>query len=188
MDICTNSDHNAVVAKIELDHLITSYSMAAIRKENIKRTVIMYDKATEEDWDSYKQNLDKQLEKRISIQDLERFSQSKEDTRNEENINKWWDAISNSIITIAYKYLPKKKISNTASNKRKKTKEVQLGKTLTQLGRWINIGRKNIKLGYLEDYIEDLNKEIIFINQQHGIYIDLAQESWSCELIKDLKG
>ena len=48
----------------------------------------MYDKAMEEDWDNYKQNLDKQLEKRISIQDLERFSQSKEDTRNEENINK----------------------------------------------------------------------------------------------------
>ena len=88
MDICTNSDHNAVVAKIELDHLITLYSMAAIRKENIKRTVIMYNKATDKDWDSYKQNLDKQLEKRISIQDLERFSQSKKDTRNEENINK----------------------------------------------------------------------------------------------------
>ena len=88
MDICTNSDHNAVVAKIELDHLITPYSAAKIRKENMKRTVIMYDKATKEDWDNYRQNLDKQLEKKISIQGLERFSQLEEDTRSEKNINK----------------------------------------------------------------------------------------------------
>ena len=89
MDICTNSDYHAVVAKIELDHLITSYSAAAIRRGNFKRTVIMYDKATKEDWDNYRQNLDKQLEEKIFIQDLVRFSQVNEDVRNKEDINKW---------------------------------------------------------------------------------------------------
>jgi len=43
-------------------------------------------------------------------------------------------------------------------------------------------------LGLLKDNITDLNKEIIFINKKHEIYIDLAQEEWSVELIEDLSG
>jgi hypothetical protein len=43
-------------------------------------------------------------------------------------------------------------------------------------------------LGLLKDNIADLNKEIIFINKKHEIYIDLAQEEWSEELIEDLSG
>ena len=91
------------------------------------------------------------------------------------------------MIEAARKNIPKKKIANSAATKQKNTKEVLLGKTLTQLGRWICVGRKNIQLGLVNDFIKELNEEIRYINQLHGTYIDLAQ-TWSQELIDDLKG
>ena len=78
-------------------------------------------------------------------------------------------------------------MANTVMTKRKNTKEVHLGKTLMQLGRWITIGRKNIQLGLTNDFVAELNEEIRYINQQHKTYIDLA-ESWTRKLIDDLKG
>ena len=127
------------------------------------------------------------LKKKISIQDLQRFSQTREAAGTVDRLDGWWDIISNCMIEAARKNIPKKKIANSAVTKRKRTKEVHLGKTLTQLGRWICIGKKNIQLGFTEAYIKELNEEIIYINQQHGTYIDLAY-SWTQELIEDLKG
>ena len=49
MDTCTNSDHKAVTAKIDLSHLIIPYSAAEIKRKNYKRTVFLYNKASEED-------------------------------------------------------------------------------------------------------------------------------------------
>ena len=187
MDLCTNSDHKAVIAKMDLSYLITPYSAAEIKKENFKRTVFLYDKASKEDWENYRQELDTFLERKISIQDLQRFSRTNEGTRNNDRINEWWDVISNSIVEVARKHIPKKKVSNTLTGKKKIAKESRLSKTLTQLGRWISIGKINIKLDFIEDNIEELNEEIKYINEQHETYIDLAQ-SWSQELIEDLKG
>src|ERR1043165_10272622 len=79
-------------------------------------------------------------------------------------IDQWWDIICNAIQTAARRRLPKKKILNTAKNKRKKTKETKLSKVLTQLGRWISIGRINIKIGLVKENIEELNLELQYIN------------------------
>ena len=127
------------------------------------------------------------LKKKISIQDLQRFATTREEAELVDRIDLWWDIISNSIIEAARKSIPKKKIANSAATKNKRTKEVHLGKTLTQLGRWIVIGRKNIQLGLTDDYIDLLNDEIRYINSQHRTYIDLAQ-NWTQELVDDLKG
>ena len=70
MDVCTSSDHDAVLAKIELGHLIRPYSAAEIRKEKQERTVFLYNEARKENWESYRKDLEKMLEKKISIQDL----------------------------------------------------------------------------------------------------------------------
>ena len=72
------------------------------------------------------------------------------------------------------------------TNKRKH-RETRLGKTLTQLGRWIKIGKLNLSLGFLKDNIEDLNEEIKYINDQHSVYIEEVQEMWTQEVIEDLK-
>ena len=49
MDICTNSDHNVVIAKIDLRHLITTWGLAELKRSDQQRTIYLYDKATKED-------------------------------------------------------------------------------------------------------------------------------------------
>ncbi|CAG8803314.1 15780_t:CDS:1, partial [Gigaspora rosea] len=83
------------------------------------------------------------------------------------------DLISNAILTAARKCLLKRKVSNTIGNK--KRKEVNLSKTLMQLGRWFSIEKTNLRLNLLEENIEELNIEIDYINQWHGTYIEKAQ-------------
>ena len=45
MDVCTGSDHNAVLAKMELGYLVRPYSAAEIRKKKHERTVFLYNEA-----------------------------------------------------------------------------------------------------------------------------------------------
>ena len=51
--------------------------------------MFLYDKASEEDWENYRQELDILLERKISIQDLQRFSRTNEGTRKNDHINEW---------------------------------------------------------------------------------------------------
>jgi hypothetical protein len=96
--------------------------------------------------------------------------------------------LCNRIQSAAKKKLPKKRILNTLENKKKKAKEAKLSKILTQLGRWISIGKINIRVGLTKDNIKELNEELHYINYQQKTYIDTTQSEWSQELIEDLKG
>jgi uncharacterized protein YqgV (UPF0045/DUF77 family) len=157
MDICTNSDHDVVLAKLDLKHLIATWGLAELKKLGQQRTIYLYDKATKEDWENYKTELDQQLKKKINIQDLKNMSYNLSNTSMSTNIenrlDNWWDIISNGIQAAARKSLPKKKVLNTVENRKKQTRKAKLTKVLTQLGRWIRIGRINIRLGFLKDNI-----------------------------------
>ena len=109
-------------------------------------------------------------------------------TNIENKLDNWWDTICNGIQSAARKSLSKKKVLNTLENKKRQTKKAKLTKVLTQLGRWIRIGRINIRLGFLNDNIQELNEEIEYINQHQKTYIELASKGWTKELIEDLKG
>ena len=75
-----------------------------------------------------------------------------------QDLDEMWEIISRSILEAARKTLPKKKILNTTANKRNnKSKKSELTKTLVQLGRWITLERKNIKLDLILENIEDFN-------------------------------
>ncbi|CAG8672809.1 156_t:CDS:1, partial [Paraglomus occultum] len=143
MDICTNSDHNVVLAKLDLKHLIATWSSADLKRLGQQRTIYLYDKATKEDWENYKAELDQQLKKKINIQDLKNVSYNLNNasvpTNTKNRLDNWWNIICNGIQSAARKSLPKKKILNTVANKKKQTKKTKLTKVLTQLGRWIRI-------------------------------------------------
>ena len=164
MDIWTNSDHGAMVARINLDHLIATYGKAKVKKENHQRTVLLYDKATKEDWDNYRNELEAQLKKKISLLELQQTSERGILDEKDKRLDRWWDIISNAIWLAARKTLPKKRVLNTVENKKKRARESKLGKTLTQLGRWISLERKNIEIGFLKENIRELNDEIEYIN------------------------
>ena len=187
MDTCTNSDHKAVIARLELNYFIAPYSAARIKKSNHKRTIFLYDKATKENWDNYREELEKQICGKVNVQGNIYNTRSGKSQTEKNQLDIWWEQISNGILAAARKTLPKRKVDNTMTNKRKH-RETRLGKTLTQLGRWIKIGKLNLSLGFLKDNIEDLNEEIKYINDQHGVYIEEVQEMWTQEVIEDLKG
>ena len=48
MNTKTGSDHRLVAAEIILDYLDFKYRSAQIRRKEIKRTIFLYDKVTEE--------------------------------------------------------------------------------------------------------------------------------------------
>ena len=57
MSIETGSDHGLVIADILLDHLDFRDSLAQIKRKGVKRTIFLYDKATKENWNDYKNKL-----------------------------------------------------------------------------------------------------------------------------------
>ena len=70
MDICTNSDHSAVVAKVRLNHLLSNYSLAELKIKKVTRTIFLYEEATKEDWDKYRGKLDRALRETKQIKKL----------------------------------------------------------------------------------------------------------------------
>ena len=186
MDVYTNSDHEAMIARIDLKHLSASQSAAACKRSKQTRTVFLCDKASEENWENYRKQIDSLLKKSTSIAKMLRKTQQQREESPE--LDELWDDISKAILAAARCNLPKKKVCNTVQNKKKNAKESRLSYSIMQLGRWINIGRKNIKLGLISENILDLVTEIEYINQQHKTNINKAITTWSYDLIDDLKG
>jgi plasmid stabilization system protein ParE len=113
----------------------------------------------------------------------------KYEDKSEEDLDEIWKIISRSILETARKSLSKKKILNTAANKRNnRRRKSELTKSLSQLGRWISLGRKNVKLGLISENINEFNNTARYINEQHKTNIEIISEVWTEEIITDLRG
>jgi exonuclease III len=188
MSSYTNSDHGAAVARIELNHLVALHKVSKLKKFEQCRTVFLYEKASKEDWEKYREELNKMFKNKNLMQRTEKGDMEYAD-RSVQKLDEIWEIISRSILEAARKALPKKKILNTIANKRNnKSKKSELTKTLAQLGRWIALGKKNIKLGLILENIEDFNNTAEYINVQHGINIETITKAWTEEIITDLQG
>jgi hypothetical protein len=125
MDIFTGSDHGAVLAKMELGHLISLVSYAELKRENFNRSVFLYDEATKEDWDNYRAEVERILKNKENlIQNLSDPSLTSEE-ESQKLLDEAWDLISKSILAAAQKMLPKKKIPTILATKLKRRKEIQ---------------------------------------------------------------
>ena len=90
-------------------------SKAEIKRKRQSRTVYLYDQAKEENWEKYTQELQKRLEAKEVLKNIQR--------KEVKNINSIWDILEEAIITAASKHLPKKKIYNTLTNRRNNSKK-----------------------------------------------------------------
>ena len=84
MIIETGSDHRLVTADVLLDHLDFRDSLVQIKRKGVKRTIFLYDKATEENWNDYKNKLQHLLKKRL---DKKLWLKKLLENNNEESIN-----------------------------------------------------------------------------------------------------
>src|SRR5207253_8439271 len=80
----TGSDHSLVAVELLLDHLEFKDSLAQSKKKGVKRTIFLYDKATEENWYNYKNKLQHLLKKKL---DKKLWSKELLENNNEESIN-----------------------------------------------------------------------------------------------------
>ncbi|CAG8792665.1 9049_t:CDS:2, partial [Gigaspora margarita] len=117
--------------------------------------------------EEYKGKLDAALDSRIKNQGAEFIMEKKREDIDKIDLNEWWNIISESILEAARKCSLKRKVTNTINNKKRKGKEAQLGRTLTQLGSWIKKGKEMINQGLWEEDIIKLNKDINKINEQY---------------------
>ena len=66
MDLDTGSDHKLVVARLILDYMQIKDSLSQVKRKGEKRTIFEYDKATKENWDSYRSKLYLLLKRRVN--------------------------------------------------------------------------------------------------------------------------
>ncbi|CAG8743609.1 22132_t:CDS:1, partial [Gigaspora rosea] len=67
MACCTERDYNAPVVEIRLEHLISNYSKAIVKKKGYTRLVFLYNKVKQEDWENYRKELHKRVVREESI-------------------------------------------------------------------------------------------------------------------------
>jgi hypothetical protein len=89
MDICTHSDHKAVTAKLVLDYWVVPSSAAKVRRSGQKRTVFLYDKATKDDWDDYRAELERRICGKVNIAEMNNSSRSDRNREEERVMNNW---------------------------------------------------------------------------------------------------
>jgi len=138
-DCITGSDHEFVLAEIELSEFLKINTAARNRKKKYVRKVYEYGKARREDWESFRTDLQQTIEKKPSIKYLEGREASHD---GKQLINKVWDAISDSIIYAANKNIPYKKISNTVASKSAKKLRSQLHQEVIEISKLVRILRK----------------------------------------------
>jgi hypothetical protein len=188
MSNCTNSDHSAAVARLELNHITAWHKVSKLKKLEQYRTIFLYEEAAKEDWEKYREELDRMLKNKNLAQRMEK-SRWEYTEKSKEDLDEIWEVLSKSILEAARKSLPKKKVLNTTKNKRNnKARKSELTKALSQLGRWISLGKKNIKLGLISENIEDFNIIVEYINKQHKTSMEKITEIWTEEIISDVRG
>jgi hypothetical protein len=119
----TESDHKIVTAEIWIRHMTAKNSKAEVKRKGQSRTIYLYDKTKEEEWESYAQEIQKRLEIKETLRNIQKEEQ--EEKEKIRKINKIWDIIEEAIITAANKHIPKKKIYNTMINRRHSQRDQQ---------------------------------------------------------------
>ena len=170
MDLCTGSDHHLVWADLFTKPLLGT-RLQNIQKETIlsTRKIYLYDKASTEDWNKYKNLIEKYIQEEKN-KETKRKKPLTPDTA-ETKINSQWEKLTRWIHTAASKSLPFKKIKNTLEEKQKLVtwnprykwiKELRkLGRRATQnLMSNINPMEK-LEINNLIDRINNLNETII---------------------------
>ncbi|CAG8819080.1 6663_t:CDS:2, partial [Gigaspora rosea] len=175
-DCITGSDHEFILAEIELSEFLKVNTAARNRKKKYMRKVYEYGKARREDWESFRSDLQQTIEKKPSIKYLEGQEVSHD---SKQLINKVWDAISDSIRYAANKNISYKKISNTVASKSAKKLRLQLHqeRDVQEKINW-TIQEINERLGTLIPHVESIVKD------EH---VEEAVDAWCAKIVKEQK-
>jgi len=182
----TESDHKIVTAEIWIRHMIAESSKAKVKRKTQSRTIYLYDKAKEENWESYAQELQKRLEIKETLRNIRRGEQ--EEKGKIQKINEIWDVIEEAIITAANKHIPKKKVFNTIANRRHSQKGQQQEKIIVELQRLVKHAKTKRGQKVTEADKSELNRNLKMLSKKIGARLPKIQRQWSDAWIEDIKG
>jgi hypothetical protein len=182
----TESDHKIVKAEIWIKHVIARKSEAEVKRKKQSRTLYLYDQAKTEDWENYAQELQKQLEFKETLKNIQEEKQDKEGRVNK--INNIWDVIEEAIITAASKHIPKKKIYNTVRNRKRSQKEQQLEENIVKIQRLIKYAKTKKDQEVIKEEGSKVNEQLKELGKEIGAKLPKLQRQWSNAWIEDMKG
>jgi len=182
----SESDHKIVTAEIWIRHMIAKSSKAEVKRKTQSRTIYLYDKAKEENWERYAQELQKRLEIKETLRNIRRGEQ--EEKEKIQKINKIWDVIEEAIITAANKHIPKKKVFNTIVNRRHSQKGQQQEKIIVELQRLVKHAKTKRGQKVTEADKSELNRNLKMLSKKIGARLPKIQRQWSDAWIEDIKG
>jgi exonuclease III len=185
MDLVTGSDHNLIWGEMRtfsfLDYSIPNRSKANIEKIPVRR-IYLYEEASEENWENYKNSVDNLLKENNKAYETEKADALRNLTRKEAFINNEWDRILNAINRAAAKHIPSKLSKRTREEKNKqapRNPKYQDVKTLKRIAKRIRDRHHNS-----EDEIDIFlwNCQIQEINMRHEVQVQeidlLSNEEW----------
>jgi hypothetical protein len=182
----TKSDHKIVIAEIWIKHMTATKSKAEIKKRRQSRTVYLYDQTKQEDWENYAQELKKRLEIKEVLKNIRKEEQNEKSKA--ERINNIWDIIEEAIITAANKHIPKKKVFNTVTNKRRSQKEWQQEENIIKLQKIIKYAKTKKAQAVTEEERNEINEQLKILGKEIGAKLPKLQRQWSNAWIEDIKG
>ena len=187
MSTCTESDHNSIDMLLDLSSFISKASSASAKRKSQKRTIFLYDEASEDDWENYRAELDKMLKnKETAFQKLSLATRNKKPVL--DNLNECWSVLERSIIEAANKAIPKKKLPNVEHIKRQEVRRSRLHKVVVTLSRWLRKAKRKINIMLDSEEKESFNREIRKINKKFQVDIQEVKDKWSENSLEDLKG
>jgi hypothetical protein len=161
-------------------------SKAEVKRKGQSRTIYLYDKTKEEEWESYAQEIQKRLEIKETLRNIQKEEQ--EEKEKIRKINEIWDIIEEAIITAANKHIPKKKIYNTMINRRHSQKDQQQGKIIVELQRLVKYAKTKRGQKVTEADKSEVNGNLKMLGKKVGARLPKIQRQWSDAWIEDIKG
>ena len=181
----TESDHKIIKTEVWIKHITAKNSKAEVKRKRQSRTIYLYDQAKEEDWERYTQELQKRLEDKDVLKNIQKKEQDIEKEVNK--INNIWNIIEEAIITAASKHLPKKKIYNTVTNRRSSQKSCHQEKNIVKLQRLIKYAKTREGQEVTKEERLEINEKIRVLGEKEGARLPKIHRQWSSSWIEDMK-
>ena len=172
-----------------LDSQIRRSPAAVEKNRKHSRTVFLYDEAKAEDWEDYREILEKRIKAKEEIlAELKEKENNRTFAQNLQLANQAWSIFKLYILEAANRSLPKKRVFNNISHIKNNSTKSKLAEVAKKVSSWIRQVKKYTNLGLPAKKEEELNLDIKKINKKLNFTMPEIEPNSYIEWIDDMKG
>ena len=184
METITDSDYRMVQIQLDSSRIIEKNKQRNKKRQKETRRLYLYHKATEENWNDYRHEVEKIIRNATKRKKKNRHKAEEEP---KPDINEEWELIAKAIQAAASKHIPSTKTQDSNNQVRK---EATKSFTYSRAKVLVRIYRKGSKaLGQNIDNLERviLDAQIEHLNIEYEIKILLLPEFWNRQYCNEVK-